>query len=268
MLLEQSGKRDPWKIYHKRVVDFIRVHFPGDTQLTWVEIGTAFGMTTDYVLSRLPNAVARVVDPLRAGYDMKDNTARVLNNYRKKGNMTFDEFSSAWAGALISQQKQQQRACRYQIHRNMSTDGAEYFANASIDVLFVDGLHTYAGVMNDLVAYWPKLKPQSLLILNDWTAIWACPCRHSTHKPCHCAFPGVKRAGCTFLATKGLATRIVEQGPVGLTNAAVVIGIPSKAKARNGTCDAVLKTAATDSAGRSHEIRQFQTSQTSLPQGL
>jgi hypothetical protein len=237
MLHENSGNRDPWKLYHKNVVRFIRAHLPERKSLTWVEIGTAFGMTTDYVLSELPNVIAHVVDPCQGDYDMSDNTARVLSRYRRNGNMSGTTFSHAWASALVRQQLQQQRACRYHLYRRRSTESAVYFSNASIDVLFVDGLHTYDGVMNDLISYWPKLKAQSLLILNDWKAVWNCPCRHNRIEGrCHCAFPGVKKAGCEFLATKGLSTRIIEEGPVGTTNAAVVLGMTNQAIPRNNTC--------------------------------
>jgi len=249
MLNSHSGARDPWRLYHESVVSFIKAHFPEQPMLTWVEIGTAFGMTTDYVLKSLPNVTAHAVDPCEAGYDMADNTARVLNKYRVAGNMSSLEFSMAWASALLQQQVLQQRSCRYFLHRSRSTDGAVHFADASIDVLFIDGLHTYQGVMDDLEAYWPKLKPRSLLILNDWKAVWNCPCRNKVReRACHCAFPGVKNAGCTFLATKGLQHQVIEQGPVGTTNAAVVLGMASQAAAKKSACASVLTNGTIDRA--------------------
>ena len=229
-MLGKEESRDPWKMYHTEIVSFIDAHY-GNATLTWVEIGTAFGMTTGYVLSQLPHVVAHAIDPCEASYDLTDRTANSLNRYRRAGNMTHAEFSLAWAGALIARQQQQGRGCRYHHHLNRSTDAAGSFANGSIDVLFIDGLHTYDGVRADLEAYWPKLKHRSLLILNDWVPHWTCPCHDSVsdrHKTCGCAFPGVKKAACAFLATKGLERQIIEEGPVGMTNAAVVLGMKTR----------------------------------------
>tara|TARA_B110001452_G_scaffold260261_1_gene257563 strand:+ start:1772 stop:2602 length:831 start_codon:yes stop_codon:yes gene_type:complete len=228
MIARNSGRNDIWSMYHESLVRFIHAHYPERPPLTWVEIGTAYGMTTNFVLGRLPFVTAHAVDPCRAGFDETDLTSRVLNGHRSRSNLTHAEFSLAWASALVAHQEQQHRACRYYLHRALSVEGAADFPDASVDVLFIDGLHTFDGVMADLVAYWPKLKPRSLLILNDWKASNGCWCRHSSREgACPCAFPGVKRAGCTFLATKGLETQIIEQGPVGLTNAGVVIGMPA-----------------------------------------
>ena len=41
------------------------------------------------------------------------------------------------------------------------------FADGSVDVLFIDGLHTYSGVAGDLRAWWPKMHPHGLVIMND-----------------------------------------------------------------------------------------------------
>ena len=41
------------------------------------------------------------------------------------------------------------------------------FADGSVDVLFMDGLHTYSGVAGDLRAWWPKMHPHGLVIMND-----------------------------------------------------------------------------------------------------
>ena len=247
MLARHRGRQDWWRYYHSDLVRFIRAHYGAEEQLVWVEVGTAFGGTTNFVLSELPHVVAHAVDPCRAGYDRTDGTAQVLDGYRRRGNMTHDEFSNAWAAALVMEQREQKRACRYHLHRKLSTEGAADFADASIDVLFVDGLHTYEGVLSDLEAYWRKLKPRSLLILNDWKPPSTCRCadcwkKARTHRCCPCAFTGVRRAGCEFLASKALETRIIEEGPVGRTNAAVVIGMQSPLEVvdNNQTCGRVL----------------------------
>ena len=228
MIASNKGRKDLFKMYHRDLVSFIDKYFGPEQPFTWVEIGTAFGMTTDYVLSHLPNAIAHAVDPCMAAYDAADDTAIRLETHRKAGKLTHDEFSLAWAGALVAEQTKQKRACRYNLHRNFSTAAADGFATATIDVLFIDGLHTYSGVLADLTAYWPKLKPRSLLIFNDWKGAPACHCTKVGPR-CKgaCAFPGVRNAACSFLPQRGVGpeTPVIVEGPVGTTNAALALGM-------------------------------------------
>ena len=215
-----------WEYYREHLVGFINAHFPLRPPLTWVEIGTAFGGTTAHILKRMPNVVAHAVDPCQPAYDAKDLTAKELERWRIAHNLTRDDFSVAWASALV---KQERAFGCYHLHRAMSNIAAADFSSESIDVLFVDGLHSFEGAMADLVAYWPKLKPRSILILNDFTHDRAC--RSSL-----CRFPGVRKAACQFLETKGLAHRIIVEGPLGITNAGLVIGMELARGNVSNTC--------------------------------
>jgi predicted O-methyltransferase YrrM len=50
--------------------------------------------------------------------------------------------------------------------RSFSVDAAQDFSKP-IDFIFVDGDHSYEGVMADLEAWLPKLKPKAWLVLHD-----------------------------------------------------------------------------------------------------
>ncbi|MFM5887434.1 MAG: class I SAM-dependent methyltransferase [Dolichospermum sp.] len=50
--------------------------------------------------------------------------------------------------------------------RSLSVDAAQNFSQP-VDLLFVDGDHSYEGVMADLKAWLPKLKPKAWLVLHD-----------------------------------------------------------------------------------------------------
>lgn len=158
-----------------------------------------------------------------------------MDAFRSQHNMSADMFSTAWASALVK--SQQGSGCRYHLHKKRSVDAAEDFDPASIDVLFVDGLHTLSGVMADLEAYWPKLKARSLLFMNDYKPHPQCSCQR--RRACHCSFPGVRAAACKFLASRGLHRSIMEEGEAGLTNALVAIGMQSKG-ANVHACDDML----------------------------
>ena len=96
----RTHQRNVWSSYRAHLVRFIRAHFPNAPTLTWVEIGTAFGGTTDHVLSAMPNVVAHAVDPTISSYDRRDATSQHVDQIRRRANMTHAEFSRAWASAL------------------------------------------------------------------------------------------------------------------------------------------------------------------------
>ncbi|WP_437798408.1 class I SAM-dependent methyltransferase [Sorangium sp. So ce693] len=51
--------------------------------------------------------------------------------------------------------------------RMASTDAAARFADASLDLVFLDGSHDRAAVLADLEAWWPRLKPGAVLAGHD-----------------------------------------------------------------------------------------------------
>ncbi len=55
------------------------------------------------------------------------------------------------------------------IIREDSADAARHFADASIDLLFLDGDHSHEGVKRDLLAWIPKMKPDGVLFGHDYT---------------------------------------------------------------------------------------------------
>lgn len=62
--------------------------------------------------------------------------------------------------------------------RGTTNESAEQFADATIDILFIDADHSYEGVLADIDAWLPKVKPGGLILGHDYS----------------CIFPGVKRA--------------------------------------------------------------------------
>ncbi|CAE7623847.1 unnamed protein product [Symbiodinium microadriaticum] len=52
--------------------------------------------------------------------------------------------------------------------RDTSVGAATWMVNASVDVVYIDGLHHYAGVMDDIEAWWPKLKRGGVMAGHDY----------------------------------------------------------------------------------------------------
>ena len=52
--------------------------------------------------------------------------------------------------------------------RNMSTDAASLFGDGSVDAIFIDAIHHYNAVMQDMQMWWSKVKPGGLMLGHDY----------------------------------------------------------------------------------------------------
>ena len=184
-------KRMGWNKYYPDVSNFLKQHFEkerrrgGDefgARLRIVEIGTAYGGNANHMLRSLANAEVCAVDPFMAGYDKHDATSSKYSGWSHQFNVTKAQFSTAWAQAMASNLNGA-HGCRYHLMHMPSLQGASFFDESSLDVVFIDGLHTYQGVKDDLAAWAPKVRERGLLLFNDYG---------------HKSFPGVKHAVIEF----------------------------------------------------------------------
>ena len=53
-------------------------------------------------------------------------------------------------------------------HRALSVEAAKEFADESLDFIYIDATHTFEAVSQDLLAWWPKLKPGGLMAGHDY----------------------------------------------------------------------------------------------------
>ena len=173
-----------WNTYYGDVVAFIAAKMGGKSaKLNIVEIGTAYGGNAAALASEFRSATVVAVDPLLAGYDENDAHSRNLALWARENGLTNDKFSLAWAQAL-AHDGMLNSGCRYAMVHATSTEAAAAFAKANIsfDVAFIDGLHTYAGVVSDIEYYEPLMKPGGVMIFNDYGN---CVSRIPTKKTCN-----------------------------------------------------------------------------------
>lgn len=58
------------------------------------------------------------------------------------------------------------------MHEGDSSTNMQRMRDASFDMIYIDGDHRYEGVMRDIAAAVPKLRPGGVLIFNDY-AVWS-----------------------------------------------------------------------------------------------
>lgn len=150
--------------YYEDVARFIRDRFD---QPRIVEIGTAFGGLADHLAGELRRSNVYAVDPFLAGYDPQDYQSNLYSSWMETRGMSNSLFSKCWASALVTEQRAR-HGCRYHQLNMMSKDAALLFLDQSVDVIFIDGLHTYEGVATDILAWLPKMiRPGGVMIFND-----------------------------------------------------------------------------------------------------
>ncbi len=69
----------------------------------------------------------------------------------------------------VDEHNRQHYAAFSHLMRMTFEEAAGRFENESIDLLHVDGTHTYEAVRHDFDTWWPKLKPGGILLLHDST---------------------------------------------------------------------------------------------------
>lgn len=99
------------------------------------EVGVRDGRTTFYLLDQNPNLIIYAVDKSIAGF------------YN-------DEIKAKYGKRLIPIEA-------------LSTDGATYMSDNSLDLVFIDADHSYEWVKKDIAAYKPKLKTGGWLTGHD-----------------------------------------------------------------------------------------------------
>lgn len=134
--------------------------------VTIIEIGSYVGDSTKIWAEYFEEVIA--IDPWENGYD--------------------DNDSSSWKYPMSKIEKQFDHLCNEYpniVKWKMSSEkAAKKFKDNTVQFVYIDGLHTYKGVMNDLQLWYPKIKKGYFIAGHDYG---------SKHHP------GVKQAVDKFL---------------------------------------------------------------------
>jgi Methyltransferase domain len=162
-----------WAWYYPSVSSYLRC---AKTKI-FVEVGSAFGAHAAYHLNHSKFLEEyHIVDPFLAGYDPDDPMSHLLAT--AAANATPPEISKALATSMLHHFRFEGKyttkdtikpaGCKVELHHMVSEKAAVFFEDRSIDTVFIDGLHTYEGVIKDIEAWAPKIKLEGSLIFNDF----------------------------------------------------------------------------------------------------
>lgn len=119
----------------------------------YIEIGVARGEFTNYILENTSLDKLYLIDPYRNF---------TIDEYTDGMNYYDMEFEYNFCRNRLSKYND-----RIEFIRKTSEEAVSQFIDESIDIIYIDGNHSYKYVMQDLELYWPKVKTGGLLIGDD-----------------------------------------------------------------------------------------------------
>lgn len=120
---------------------------------TGVEVGVERGKYSRAICKSNPGVKLFGVDPWKAEHnDKKDYTQETIDGFRE---------------ITIARTK----GCDFTPIQKFSVDAAKDFENNSLDFVYLDGAHDYQSVVDDLNAWYPKVKTGGILSGHDYATI-------------------------------------------------------------------------------------------------
>jgi hypothetical protein len=130
-------------------------YFLQRTDLVGVEIGVQHGVFSMYLLESGLFKKLYSIDP----YPVK------IPGVFQNGEQYYCNDSNETYEIAVQNLSQYEES---ELIRKYSNVAVFDFKDASLDFIFIDGDHTYEGVMNDLTLWWPKLKVGGIMSGHDY----------------------------------------------------------------------------------------------------
>jgi predicted O-methyltransferase YrrM len=128
-----------------------------------LEIGVAYGYHADFICTVLPGITYVGVDPYQANYDPSDIfCSDVQRMFRAEDSQ--NAMDRLFNAVSLNLEKFYGRAS---LIRERSWLAADRFQDESFDLVYIDGDHTYEGVVKDLAAWYPKVKKGGIICGDD-----------------------------------------------------------------------------------------------------
>ncbi len=135
--------------------DLINESLPEKNDLTIVEIGVARAGNVENTFNVLDSKISKYigVDPYISGYDDSDVFSQKLQK----------ELDYCYAYVLDKIKDK-----RFTLYRASSETVAPLVEDESVDAVFIDGDHTYEGVLRDISIWKPKVKKNGIIVGDDY----------------------------------------------------------------------------------------------------
>jgi hypothetical protein len=144
--------------------DFLATMMIEQQYKTFVEVGCKEGRTTGHILKTVPDSEVIAIDPwITQEANPNDPTKETYESWDFK--KIEDEF---WAN--VGEHKE-----RCEFMRCTSREAASFLGHAkdnTLDLVFIDALHDYESVMQDISLWWPKVRKGGVLAGHDFNHKW------------------------------------------------------------------------------------------------
>ncbi len=129
---------------------------------TYVEVGCKEGRTVGFVLANCPNLRAIAIDPW-CTQPATDDVSR--ETYEK---WDFAEIERVfWENVGANKER-----CDMLRRTGIDVASAAFAQGSSFDVVFIDALHDYESVKQDIALWWPLVRPGGYLCGHDFNHQW------------------------------------------------------------------------------------------------
>jgi hypothetical protein len=115
------------------------------------EIGVLYGDTSRHLLAELPNLTLFSIDPYLP-YDEPNRTSNEMSRYEQEARAKLAPFGQ-----------------RSKMLKTTSVVAAQQIPDGLLDFVFIDALHTYEAVKEDMASWYPKVRAGGLFAGHDWS---------------------------------------------------------------------------------------------------
>ncbi len=158
--LAASKDENGWgRLYYDVLSKVVRAH----KYKSVAEIGVALGGHAEYILKHTAIDQYFGVDPYLC-FDPNDGFQHEIAAFSPHEVQQNFDYLYAW----VKNVRLAPYGERGQLIREPSVAAASHFNDESLDCIFIDGDHRYEAVMQDLQAWFPKLKPGHLILGDDY----------------------------------------------------------------------------------------------------
>lgn len=135
---------------------------------TFVEVGCKEGRTTGHILKTIPDSRVIAIDPWITQEASADATKETYKDW------DFAKIESEfWTNVGEHKDRcRMLRATSEQAARGECMEGLANFLIEDADLVFIDALHDYKHVKQDIGLWWPKVRIGGILALHDFNHKW------------------------------------------------------------------------------------------------